>query len=288
MVDVETLAAEIERRWDLTAVEIVDARVSYPTRGVFHLTSDRGEFAAKVFADLSADDVSASVRTLLEVTRSGYAHAPNLVSATSGHYVEMTGVGAVLLMEFLPVILNKTDTVATWEDLGSALGILNTLDGRRPFAIPVEAALREQVDRTNGTAFESGVGRLVERLTTLTSARVDGVIHGEANPSNAGRRATGELVLLDWDQAGTATTALEYGYPLITCHVSESRHVDEEAITAFYGAYQSTGSHVDRSLAIDAALFHALRYMWFANTEARWERIEFVLGIERDLIGLIP
>ena len=47
------------------------------------------------------------------------------------------------------------------------------------------------------------------------------------------------------------------------------------------------GGVVDRSKVIDAALFDALRYMWFANTAARWERIRFALDVESDLTDLI-
>ncbi|MGH9223955.1 MAG: phosphotransferase family protein [Acidimicrobiales bacterium] len=282
IASVEGLAREIEGLWQIDAVEIVDQRVSYPTRAVLHLRSSAGDLAAKVFAD-GGGALPSGLENLLGARGAGFVHAPQVAPSRSGRYAEMTSAGAVVLMEHLPVVLNGHDTPQTWADLGSAVGTLNRIAGDRPFAIPIPTALRDQVVRADGTAFGPGVRRLVERLETLAALPTGGVIHGEANPSNAGRRATGELVLLDWDHAGTAPSAVEYGYPLVTCHISESLHVDEVAIETFCHAYRGAGGVVDPSLAFDAALFHALRYMWFASTEARWERIEFALRIESDL-----
>lgn len=94
-------------------------------------------------------------------------------------------------------------------------------------------------------------------------------------------------MLLDWDQSGVGPPALEYGYPLVTCHISESLHIDEVAPSSFYGAYRAAGGTVDASLTIDAALFHALRYMWFADTPVRWEPTQFALRVESHLTDLL-
>lgn len=40
---------------------------------------------------------------------------------------------------------------------------------------------------------------------------------------------------------------------------------------------------IDPALLFDAALFHALRYMWFSDTESRWSRILYALDHEPDL-----
>lgn len=282
----DRLERQIESGWVLSGVTIVDERASYPTRKVLRLCSDQGDFAAKLFKDLTRHDVLSSIETLLDVRQQGFAHAPDVLAARSGSLAQMTTVGPMVIMEYLPTPLDDSDA-SSWGDLGSALAELNALTGDRSFAIPVGTALRDQITRAEGTPFEAGVRRLVERLDHLGSIPSTGVVHGEANPSNAARRATGELVLLDWDQAGTGMRALDYGYPLVTCHISEDLQADEAAIHAFYESYRAQGGSIDVSMAIDAALFHALRYMWFADTEARWERIEFALRAESDLAELI-
>ena len=100
-----------------------------------------------------------------------------------------------------------------------------------------------------------------------------GLIHGEINVANAGRRANGEVALLDWDQAGVGPLALEYGYPLIAAFVSEDLVVDHGSAGSFYAGYTDAGGQIDHDRLFDAALFHALRYMWFGDVDRRWERI---------------
>lgn len=222
--DVEGLAREIEGLWEMDAVAVIEERVSYRTRSVLHLTSNAGDFAAKVFA-AGGVEVRSGFETLLGARRSGFVHAPQVVPSRAGRYVEMTSAGAVVLMEYLPVVLVGDSTPETWADLGFAVGTLNRISGDRPFAIPPAAALRDQVIRADGTAFAPGVRRLVQRLERLAVLPSSGVIHGEANPWNAGRRGTGELVLLDWDQAGMAASAFEYGYPLLNLSSMKERSV---------------------------------------------------------------
>lgn len=283
----EGLTRQIEAGWGLSAVEVVEELVSYPTRKVLHLSTEHCDYAAKVFEPLALVDVRSGIETLLDVRRGGFAHAPELLATTSGSFIGTTTAGPMVIMEYLPTPLDESDRASTWTDLGSALARLNALTGNRPFAIPIGLALREQITRAEGTPFEAGVRQLAKRLAHLGSVSGTCVIHGEANPSNAARRATGELVLLDWDQAGAAANALDYGYPLVTCHISEALDVDENAVESFYDAYRASGGVVDVAMAFDAALFHALRYMWFANTEERWERIEFAVRTESDLADLM-
>ncbi len=113
-----------------------------------------------------------------------------------------------------------------------------------------------------------------------------GLIHGEINEANARRRADGEVVLLDWDQAGIGPVALEYGYPLIAAFVSEDLVIDHDSARGFYRGYTGVGGHIDCDRLFDAALFHALRYMWFGEDARRWERILFALSHEHLLTSL--
>jgi hypothetical protein len=115
-----------------------------------------------------------------------------------------------------------------------------------------------------------------------------GLIHGELNESNIGRRRDGTVVFLDWDQAGTSATALEYGYPLITTFIAEEDLAFDEATAAgFYAGYAEAGGVIEPSRLFDAALFHALRYMWFGDVTQRWERIAYAVRNEAALIAAL-
>jgi hypothetical protein len=76
--------------------------------------------------------------------------------------------------------------------------------------------------------------------------------------------------------------------PLILGFISAEDHtVDEESAAAFYRAYTSTGATIDPQLAFGAALFHALRHVWWGTTELRWHRVLFVLKNEDGIRGLM-
>lgn len=143
-----------------------------------------------------------------------------------------------------------------------------------PYSVPIAPALRKLPRRVGGLSFERRFNDLLGQVAFLADLASTALVHGEINLSNAGRRSNGTTVLLDWDQAGSAPPCIEYGYPLVSVFLSESTHVlDVDSATAFYRSYQEAGGRVDASEGFAAAVFHALRYMWWGDVGSRWERI---------------
>ena len=195
----------------------------------------------------------------------------------------------MVVLEYIasPLVSGRHDGVRGWRDLGSAAARLNGLtDYDVPFAVPVEEALQQLATRAAGTPFEAGLCSLVARIEHLIALDELGLIHGEINQTNAKRRNDEEVVLLDWDHAGIGPRILEYGYPLIVAFVSDDLVVDVQSVRAFYRGYTDAGGNIDHDRLFDAALFHALRYMWFGDVERRWDRIMHALSHEDRLTSL--
>ncbi|MDQ3722116.1 MAG: hypothetical protein M3376_03400 [Actinomycetota bacterium] len=70
--------------------------------------------------------------------------------------------------------------------------------------------------------------------------------------------------------------------------LSEELTLDAEAATAFYRGFLDVGGEIDRRQVFNAALFHALRYMWWGNTPARWKRIVHAVDHEKEICRAIP
>ncbi len=124
----------------------------------------------------------------------------------------------ITLLEYIPapLITGDPDRTAGWRDLGAAAARLNTIkDYDVPFAVPVGGSAEELAAQAEGAPLEEGVRSLLGRVERHMDLDEVGLIHGEINEANARRRADGEVVLRDWDQAGVGPVALEYGYPLI-------------------------------------------------------------------------
>ena len=176
---------------------------------------------------------------------------------------------------------------ATWTELGRIARTLNAdTTYAQPFAIDPAGAIAELATQARAYPFAKSFLDLVAGLHVLI-AQPQALIHGEINLANAIQCPDGRMVLVDWDQAGRGPRALEAGYPLITQFVSINLAIDEAAARAFYRAY-TRGEGMDRTeqdTVFTASLFHALRYLPFADTERRWKRILFAIDHREHLLA---
>jgi Ser/Thr protein kinase RdoA (MazF antagonist) len=130
--------------------------------------------------------------------------------------------------------------------------------------------------------------QFIDSVAPVVHALPHGLIHGEINLANAARRSDGTLVLLDWDEAGDGSVILEAAYPLLVVFLTEALEFHHDLARAFYHQYYAgrTCTSEEQDLLFRAALFHALRYMLFANQQQRWERICFAVA-HQDLVSSV-
>lgn len=283
---------ELETAWPLTGVSVGEALPSFPTRGVFRVHSDQGEFIAKVKPAPRPDLADADQMYVLEyLAERGFAHSPVLLRTRRGQPIARINGTVVSVIEFLPKAVNEdVPTSGTWSRLGEAAARLNAfVDYPLPFGVSLSATLAQLSSRVKGLPFEARFLELLARAAELERLPPDALVHGEINGANARKRTDGTVVLIDWDQAGRAPAAMEYGYPLITVFVSEDEHTfDDRSAGAFLGGYVEAGGVVDARQMFNAALFHSLRYMWWGATERRWARILDAANREAELCAALP
>lgn len=284
--------SEFEAAWALTGVTIGDALPSHPTRRVFKVHSDQGVFVAKVDAAPRSDIAYADQLYVLDyLAGRNFGHAPALLRTSAGHRFSSIGNNTLYLLEYIPrAVDDGTQPTDMWRGLGEAAARLNAHgDYSAPFAIPIEGALDELARRAAGWPFEGRFRALLARLTQLTHLPPNALVHGEINCANARRRADGTVVLVDWDQTGTTAAAMEYGYPLVNVFLSEDDLAfDDRSASAFYKSYLDSGGVIEPPHLFSAALFHALRYMWWGDTWQRWERILHAVKREDEICSVLP
>lgn len=268
--------------WPLTGVVVGERLAGFETRQVVRIHSDQGDYVVK--SDPMPRPGVRDDEQLLVLdfaAEHGYPHAPSVLLTKRGHRAARTPDGLTVVLEFVPQPLDES----SWRALGQAAAKLNARqDFVVPYAIPIADAIADLALQAAGHAFESQFRQVLDRVSHLDGDSRRGLIHGEINLANARRRSDGTVVLLDWDQAGTAPTALEYGYPLITQFLSEDTLIlNATAAADFYAGYRQDGGSIDAALGFSAALFHALRYMWFGDIEQRWQRIAYAVQHEADL-----
>ena len=283
-------AEEVERVWPLSAVEVRGCSSNVPRRWVFRIETAEGTFAAKLDGSDTAGFIARSGDVVRYLNGRQFPHAPRLLPHRQGRSSSSTTAGEVVVLEWVPApIAEAKNDPRCWRDLASVVGQLRGLvDCRRSFAIPVDLALRELRERARDRPMESEVVALLGALDSLRGISPDALVHGEVNPDNARRRDTGEVVLIAWDVAGVGAGVLDAGYPLITAFLSESDHtLDDASATAWYHTLREHGGAHEPDAIFDAALFHALRYMWWGDTVERWDRIRFAVDHKAELCAVI-
>lgn len=281
----------LEAVWPLTGAVVGDRLLSGADRKVMKVHADQGLFVARVNSRARPDVGDPDQLYVLDYLRQRrFAHVPNLLRTRTGERTARLRGDLVSVLEYVPAALDGGGRVGAWEQLGQAAARLNRHRGYPiPFAIPVGSALDELARRAAGRRFEARLLELLARVAELERLPTDALVHGEINDANARRRADGSVVLLDWDEAGAAAPAVELGYPLITNFLSEEDLTfDHSSACAFYRSYVESGGAIEPRQLFNAALFHALRYMWWGNVDQRWERVIYSVDREAELCSVLP
>jgi hypothetical protein len=281
----------IMARWPLTGVSVDRLFPGYKDRYACSLQADQGAFLAKVDPGAPPEELHERLYVLEYLADRRFEHAPSLIRARDGGRLVHVGGQSIWLMEFIPEPFPEGGRLRelSWREVGQAMARLNAYrDYPVPFGVTVSGALAELERRIEGQPFQGQFRDLLSRLEALAGEQESGLVHGEINPVHLKRRADGSLAFLDWDQAGTGPLFLDYGYPLIGVFLSVDGHVFERrCAAAFYQGYQEQGGKVDRERAFLSAVFHACRYMFVADTEARWQRILRAIEREDELCSVI-
>jgi Ser/Thr protein kinase RdoA (MazF antagonist) len=280
----------ISDHWPLSHVSLGETFQSYPTRNVVRLHAQEGEFVAKI--DLEPPTFETALQTYAVydfLAWRHFTHIPALLKANDGNPLVYDGQQSVSVMEFIDGGAPEP-TPATWHSLGQIAASLNSItDFPFSYGVATEGVIEELTEEAHNQPAKAQFLAFVDLLRPLLEDPRQGLIHGEINLSNAMRRRNGELVLIDWDEAGTGETVLEAGYPLLTVFLTEDLSFHQELAGAFYRGYydQKQPGAPEKELLFRSALLHALRYMKFANQQKRWERICYAVRNKDSLLAQI-
>lgn len=103
------------------------------------------------------------------------------------------------------------------------------------------------------------------------------MIHTDIGPHNSLERPNGEVVVIDWEDAGLGPMVIDIGWELEQCLSDESVFEIEKA-KAFLRGYQEhrTLTTEEKSHAYDAALFFAFLYWMDEQKDFGTKRINWL------------
>lgn len=280
----------VTEHWPLSGVSFGESFVSYPTRRVVQVHANEGTFVAKINSEPLTMEESLKSYAIFDFLQArDFTHAPALLKTLAGESVLYTEGQSVAIMEYIDGG-HPEATIATWQELGRIAARLNALtDYPFAYAIPTKGVIVELTEEAQSHVHKAQFLEFIALLSPLLDDPRQGLVHGEINLTNAMRRRNGELVLIDWDEAGTGTTVLEAGYPLVVVFLTEELHFQQELARAFYNGYYGDRlpSAAEKDLLFRTALLHALRYMRFANQEKRWRRVCYAVEHKERLLTSI-
>jgi Ser/Thr protein kinase RdoA (MazF antagonist) len=278
----------IEAYWPLTAVSLQRIQREPGQRAISVITAREGRFVAKVSDQWRSDEVAQRHAAIFDFLRAaGFAHAPALLKTRTGCDYQVIDGQPVYVLEFVRGRA-PSRTPAACRRLGEITGALHLIAGYpHGYLFTVADVMPELFDIADTLPFAADYAQMVRALPDFGPLPVC-LIHGEIL-GNCVETPGGRVFVIDWDEAGIGTRVLDVGNPLLTTFLSEDLAFEEENARAFYRGYFSkvalTPDEVDR--VFDAALFYALRYVIYGNTDKRWRRIQFAVNHRQRFESLI-
>ena len=283
----ETIEKLITDEWGLKDVTINQSLQNFDNRSVLKLHTSQGYFVCKITkADISHQEFAKRTSIFSFLRNKNFAHAPIIINTKSGNTFYQKDNKFIVLMEFIEG-KEPAPSQNNYIQLGTILASLNNFnDFSYPALISVNAirpyfqGLSEKLPNN----IQAHYLQLAKKIPDI-DALPHSLIHFEASLKNTVQKPDGTIIIIDWDEAGMASTILDPGYHLINYFVSEDLKFDINSCKAFYASYlaKHSLSNIEIEQLFNASLFHALRYIVWGDTQKRWTRILWALE-NRDLL----
>jgi Ser/Thr protein kinase RdoA (MazF antagonist) len=272
----------IEEYWPLSQVKIENKfnQIDNVERKVGFIASKQGKFIYKIADPYKTQKaLNNDLKVFPLLAEKGFTHIPKLLrTKDNNNYLQKDGK-FIYILEYIEGTHPQEDP-KNYKKLGEIMAELHNIQNY-PYNTEFSANYvihHDLQDIARKFPFRKEYLELVKQQPNYDQFPRT-LIHTDIGPGNAIVKSDGEIILIDWDDAGVGTTILDLGYPLIQQFVSEDLEFKEENAKAFYGSYFSKRiiSDLEKNHIFDAALFFSLMYIVYGNTEKRWNRIQWAL-----------
>ena len=283
----------IKEHWRLTNVDLPKVLKKSGERIVYEVTSNEGKYVFKV-ADPSKGAKAVTKDTQILQCFNDVAYpAPRLLLTSKGEsYVQENGK-FVYAISFIDGDEPEL-TVENYMLLGQTAANLHSLRG---YTITTNFTAQNEIPRMLARAEKYNMDPLYEKLVSglpdfenLPKC----LIHTDIGAHNSIKQSSGNIILVDWDDAGIGTRILDIGFPLICDFISSKDYAfDAERAKGFYESYCSMIdlTNTEKQLLFDAALFYALSYTIFDETgivNGQWKKVLSAIEHKTEILAVIP
>lgn len=267
----------ISIHWPLTRPSVRRILKQSGERIVYEVDADEGKFVFKI-ADPSKSEAAVIKDTqILQFFKEANYPAPRLLqSKTGASFIKHEGKYIYALSYLEGHEPEKTPE--NYAKLGAVTAGLHSLQGYTiPTDFTAEVEIPTMLARAKKFNMDARYSELVKSLPDFVDFPKC-LIHTDIGAHNSIERVTGEIELIDWDDAGIGTRILDIGFPLICDFVTKDLVFEKDRAAAFYTAYcsQIQLTEGEERHLFDAALFYALSYTIFDETgvvDEQWQKV---------------
>ncbi len=274
----KTIKEALIEQWALSDVINVSAvKKTTVGRMVFRVDTKDKSYALKVYAPSRKKEIVEKDIYLLRLLEKRGFPACVLRNTSNGEGYGAINGSYAYVYDWIEG-KNPESTTETFEKLGDMTGRLHTISEPYPYTSDFKPAT--EIQKLLATAKSKGIDQKhVDLLLSIRdlSQLPQGMIHTDIGPHNSLERPDGELVVIDWEDAGLGPMVIDIGWELEQCLSDESLFETEKA-KAFLHGYQEhrTLTTEEKSHAYDAALFFAFLYWMDEQKDFGTKRINWL------------
>lgn len=289
MIKQSTLKLNLEKHWPLTKISIDKLLQKKDKRVVYKISADEGEFVVKIANPYKTKNSIESDTSILDFLKNEkFSHSPQLLKTSNNRLYHKIEDSFVYIMEYIKGVPPK-GTVEDWRQLGKITAKLHNTVGYSYQSLfnahlKIEGLKKSQVN----TSFKNEYLKVLNSLPNFNELS-QSLVHTDIGPHNAIKSLNGSITLIDWDDAGTSTSILDLGFPLICQFISNDLVFARRKAKAFYNAYFSKRGLIEaeKTLIFDAAIFFALMYLPYGKIQKNWEKIKFALVNKKTISSVL-
>jgi len=281
----------ITQNWPLTN-PIIELLKKSGERAVYKVRADEGVFIFKIADPAKSEATVLKDTQILRFFEGVDYPAPRLLLSREGtNYMLHDGkcIYALSYLEGNEPESNKEN----YAKLGEVTARLHSLQGYTiPTDFTTEVEIPTMLARAKKFNMNAHYTELVKALPDFSRFPTC-LIHTDIGSHNSIQLPNGEIVLVDWDDAGIGTRILDLGFPLICDFVTKELVFEKDRAKAFYGAYCSiiTLTDEEKGHLFDAGLFYALSYTIFDDSgivEGQWRKVLWAIEHKDEILTALP
>ncbi len=274
----------IQQNWPINNISDIHPLQQQGERIVYRVTGEKGSFTFKIVDHSKTEQQLQQDTEVFDFLERYKFPAPCLLrSKNDKDYVQIENKFVIALTYIDGVVPQRTP--GNHYKLGETIADLHSLPNIFPHesSFTFSTEIPAMLQRAGRSQIGHQYVELVEELPDFKDL-TDGLIHTDLRLGNTILTSKGELVVIDWDDAGRGPILLDLGYPLICAFVTDNLEFRKENAEAYYQGYFSKRelNRLQKDLIYYAGLFYSLSYCiedWnnYRVNELMWQKAQFAV-----------